>query len=569
MACLVAFSPLSANAAKKQKKPRKPQTELWPDGTKMDAWFSNAQKVNIDTLGKKYILTNYGVKTDSTLIQTKAIQAIIDRAAQDGGGVIVVPAGTYQSGALFFRPKTHLYLEEGGKLKGSDRIANFPVVETRIEGETCKYFSAFINADKCNGFTIAGPGTIDGNGYHYWEEFWIRRTWNRQCTNKDAQRPRLVYISNSSNVTLQDVHIQNSPFWTNHIYRCDHVRFLGCTIFAPTSGMKAPSSDAIDIDVCHDVLVDGCEMSVNDDAIAIKGGKGTWADQAPENGPNNYAGSGEWYFKDSSRENGITLNSDGMKQWSCEAGYHKVTFDYKASPMTLSIEKVESLELSVNGTAMTYAGNNEYTATLNFTKGEPVTFAGCNDLEYVRQDPDFLKDGKFNSKTGTYTVVLRLGTRENSWSDSGNQIPNNSWTIFRSENNGGVYSTIFLSGEGVASVTIKNCVGWNVEGTALAFMAEIGDKAYQFTGRYRDEWWKLEPYDRWANDLNFKYFGNIWWNGGIVSGVNLNDKTGKITQGTDGNLRWADAKSKWDDYGTYRMTVDMNTNPQTVTFEKL
>ena len=158
-------------------------------------------------------------------------------------------------------------------------------METRIEGETCKYFSAFINADKCDGFTIAGNGTIDGNGYHYWEEFWIRRTWNRQCTNKDAQRPRLVYISNSSHVTIQDVHIQNSPFWTNHIYRCDHVRFLGCTIFAPTSGMRAPSSDAIDIDVCHDVLVEGCFMSVNDDAIAIKGGKGTWADKAPENGP--------------------------------------------------------------------------------------------------------------------------------------------------------------------------------------------------------------------------------------------------------------------------------------------
>ena len=100
MACLVAFSPLSANAAKKQKKAKKAQTELWPDGTKMDAWFSNAQKVNMDTLGKKYVLTDYGVKADSTLIQTKAIQAIIDRAAQDGGGVIVVPAGTYQSGAI-------------------------------------------------------------------------------------------------------------------------------------------------------------------------------------------------------------------------------------------------------------------------------------------------------------------------------------------------------------------------------------------------------------------------------------------------------------------------------------
>ena len=285
MACLLALMPASSEAAKKQKKVKKAQTELWPDGTKMDAWFCNAQKVNVDTLGKKYVITDYGVKNDSNLIQTKAIQAVIDQAANNGGGVIVIPAGTYQSGALFFRPKTHLYVEEGGKLKGSDRIAHFPVIETRIEGETCKYFSAFINADHCDGFTIAGPGIIDGNGYHYWEEFWIRRTWNRQCTNKDAQRPRLIYISNSSNVTIQDAHIQNSPFWTNHIYRCDHVRFLDCTIFAPTEGVKAPSSDAIDIDVCHDVLVDGCNMHVNDDAIAIKGGKGTWADQAPENGP--------------------------------------------------------------------------------------------------------------------------------------------------------------------------------------------------------------------------------------------------------------------------------------------
>ena len=177
-------------------------------------------------------------------------------------------------------------MEEGGKLKGSEYIADFPILETRIEGQTCKYFAALVNADNLDGFTIAGKGTIDGNGYHYWEEFWIRRKWNPQCTNKDEQRPRLVYISNCRNVTVQDVHLQNSPFWTNHLYRCDHVRYLDCHIFAPTTGVKAPSSDAIDIDVCHDILVSGCYMSVNDDAIAIKGGKGTWADKAPENGPN-------------------------------------------------------------------------------------------------------------------------------------------------------------------------------------------------------------------------------------------------------------------------------------------
>ncbi len=257
----------------------------WPDGTPMDKWFSDTSKVDVSTLGQQYVVTDYGVSNDSNIVQTQQLQAVIDKAASEGGGVVVIPRGTFLSGSLFFKPGTHLHIAEGGKLKGSDRIANFKIIKTRIEGETCDYFAALVNADHVDGFTITGNGTIDGNGYHYWEEFWIRRKWNRKCTNKDAQRPRLVYISNSSNVTVQDVRIMNSAFWTNHIYNSDHVRYLDCFIYAPTSGMKAPSSDAIDIDKCHDILINGCFMNVNDDAVVLKGGKGTYADTMSVNGP--------------------------------------------------------------------------------------------------------------------------------------------------------------------------------------------------------------------------------------------------------------------------------------------
>ncbi len=262
-----------------------PDKETFPDGSVMPAWFSNTLRVDTDTLGRRFVVTEHGVKSDSTTVQTGALQRVIDMAAESGGGVVVIPRGTFLSGSLFFRQGTHLYIEEGGVLKGSERIRDFKVMKTRMEGETCTYFAALVNADGVDGFTIAGKGTIDGNGRHYWEEFWIRRKWNPECTNKDAQRPRLVYISNSSNVTVQDVRLVNSPFWTNHLYRCHHVRYLGCHIFAPTEGIKAPSSDAIDIDACHDVLIDGCYMSVNDDAVVLKGGKGTFADKDPDNGP--------------------------------------------------------------------------------------------------------------------------------------------------------------------------------------------------------------------------------------------------------------------------------------------
>ena len=288
---MVLLAVLTLTAAAKPKT-KKAVAETWPDGTVMDAWFQDTQKVDPATLGKRYVLTDYGVLIGSTAIQTEQIQAVIDRCAQEGGGVVVVPQGTFMTGALFFKQGTHLHVEEGGTLKGSDRISDYPILTTRIEGETCKYFPALVNADGLDGFTITGRGTIDGNGLHYWQEFWIRRKWNPQCTNKDAQRPRLTYISNSKNVTVQDVHLINSPFWTNHVYKSDHVRYLDCYIFAPTENVwsgdpkrGAPSSDAIDIDVCSDVIVDGCYMHVCDDAVVLKGGKGTWADKDETNGP--------------------------------------------------------------------------------------------------------------------------------------------------------------------------------------------------------------------------------------------------------------------------------------------
>ena len=266
--------------------------ELWPDGTPISEWFSDTSRVDVSKLGKRYVVTDYGVKNYSEQVQTEKIQAVIDRCANEGGGVIVIPRGFVVSGSLFFKQGTHLLIEEHGELRGSDRIRDYKILKTRLEGQTLDYFAALVNVDGVDGFTITGPGTINGNGQAFWEEFWIRRKINRNCTNLEAMRPRNVYISNSKNVTVQDARIINSAFWTNHLYKCENVRYLGCYIYAPTDNVTpvdpkrgAPSSDAIDLDVCKNVLVSGCYMSVCDDAVVLKGGKGTWADTMPDNGP--------------------------------------------------------------------------------------------------------------------------------------------------------------------------------------------------------------------------------------------------------------------------------------------
>ena len=265
--------------AKKGNSAKNDSGHLWPDGTPIAPWFFDTTRVDISKLGKQYILTDHRIFADGR-IHTTEIQALIDKAAADGGGVIVVPEGIYMTGGLHFRQGTHLHIRKGGVLMGSDFIGDYPLRKTRIEGETCTYFGALINADGLDGFTISGEGTIDGNGLKYHQQFWLRRKWNKACTNKDEQRPRLVYISNCKNVQIEGVNLQNSAFWTNHVYNSENVKFLGCRIYSlgTPDDSKGPSTDAIDLDVVKNILIKNCYMSVNDDAVAIKGGKGPYAD---------------------------------------------------------------------------------------------------------------------------------------------------------------------------------------------------------------------------------------------------------------------------------------------------
>ena len=270
--CVLVASPITGNAAPSR----------WPDGSKMDCWFRKTPKA---PKGRTFVITNYGAVQDSTLLQTSAIQKAIDAAAVRGG-TVVIPRGTWLSGALFFKPKTHLMLEEGAVLKGSTNTWDFPDVPVHIEGILQPYASALINASGCDGFSIRGEGTLDGNGLPYWEAFWARRKENPKCTNLEVRRPRMISVSNSKNLCIEGIRLCNAAFWNIHLYKCERIYIAGVDIYAPIKPVKAPSSDGIDLDACRDVHIVSCSIATGDDLIALKGGKGPWADQDPDNGTN-------------------------------------------------------------------------------------------------------------------------------------------------------------------------------------------------------------------------------------------------------------------------------------------
>jgi hypothetical protein len=102
--------------------------EQFPDGTPIPDWFRQNNVTDINKLGKHYRITDHDVKKDSTLIQTQKIQAVIDKAWKNGGGVVVIPKGTFLSGSLFSGRAHTCTLKRTPGLKAAMISAIFPLL---------------------------------------------------------------------------------------------------------------------------------------------------------------------------------------------------------------------------------------------------------------------------------------------------------------------------------------------------------------------------------------------------------------------------------------------------------
>jgi polygalacturonase len=112
----------------------------------------------------RYVISDYGAVGDGKTVNTQAIQDTIDKCAATGGGTIVVPKGTFLSGALYFKQGVNLIVEKDAVLKSTTNIADFPPIYTRWEGIERYWTSAFLNFVGMKNVTVTGEGTVDGSG---------------------------------------------------------------------------------------------------------------------------------------------------------------------------------------------------------------------------------------------------------------------------------------------------------------------------------------------------------------------------------------------------------------------
>ncbi len=208
---------------------------------------------------------------------TRAIQNLIDRAAREGGGTLVVPAGTFVTGALFFKQGVNLSIEKGGVLKGSINPEDYPQVQTRWEGTEREWTSALLNFTGMTDVELSGEGTVDGSDDEWLARGGFGRGQQPRAPQEGAApprpragRPRMICFQNCKRVRIANLKLRQQAVWCLHILYSEDVTVDGVSIMADHN---IPSSDGIDIDSSRRVRVNNVDIDVNDDCITIKSGK--------------------------------------------------------------------------------------------------------------------------------------------------------------------------------------------------------------------------------------------------------------------------------------------------------
>ena len=200
-----------------------------------------------------------GAKGDGKGKDTTAIQEAIDTCAQPGA-IVRLPAGTYLSAPLTLRSHTHLVLDKGATLLGSEDIADYPV---RTDAPWRRV--SLLQADHVEDVAITGEGTIDGNGKVWWDA-----QMNRPKGSKENQRPLLIDLTHTKQILIEGVTIQNSPQYNITAFWCDGLTVRNARILNPGHG--APNTDGIDPVSTSHVLIEHDLIDTGDDNVAIKSG---------------------------------------------------------------------------------------------------------------------------------------------------------------------------------------------------------------------------------------------------------------------------------------------------------
>ncbi len=232
-------------------------------------------------------ITHYGAIGDGKTKNTQAFTDAINACAEQGGGKVIVPAGTWLTGPIHLESNINLVIQKGAEIKFTTRFDDYlPIVFSRFEGIEYYNYSPPIYAQEAENIAITGKGSINGQGEKFWwsmksssaikklyqigdKNISIRKRLFGIGINQRKLRPTFVEFVHCNKILIDGITIINGPMWTIHPLYSQNIVIRN--IHIQTSA--GPSTDGVNIDSSQNVLVENSIFATGDDAIAIKSGR--------------------------------------------------------------------------------------------------------------------------------------------------------------------------------------------------------------------------------------------------------------------------------------------------------
>jgi DNA sulfur modification protein DndE len=259
---------------------------------------------------KSFNIRDFGAVPDGYTLNTEPINNAITKCSEDGGGIVIIPAGLWITGPIFLKSNVNLHADRGALVIFSKDHKNYPIVHLPIKGYSV---ASPILGYNLENVALTGEGIYDGSGETWrpvkkakvtssqWQNliksggFVDNSTWytsqeafdglqgikkfksNKNLAENDfipyreSMRPYMTLLINCKNVLIDGITIQNSPTFALHPIQCENVIFANIKI---NNESWAQNGDGIDISSCDNVLIYKCTVSAGDDGICMKAGGG-------------------------------------------------------------------------------------------------------------------------------------------------------------------------------------------------------------------------------------------------------------------------------------------------------
>ena len=284
----------------------------------------DSQTLHVKTtpVPKSIKLTDFGAVGDGKTVITDKLQQAIDATPKDG--VLIIPKGTFVSGAVNLKGDMTLKLEEGAVLLSVNDINGFQMQKNNR-------YNGMLNGHNFKNLRIVGKGTIDGNGWmkdkkgYYYKAANVVRADGKKSREPDVRnygilaKTQTEYLMDKEGRSFKDAYVGRST--TVMLSHVDNLYIEGVTMCNPSLHMCMITGNDVTVnnvnfrtyDVNNGDIIDysgrkykvmNCYMDSGDDSVNFNAGIGAEAKKRPPVGD-------AWVFNNYTRHahGGITLGS--------------------------------------------------------------------------------------------------------------------------------------------------------------------------------------------------------------------------------------------------------------------